>query len=156
MTVFAVGGTTYGMAEETLAFYALIIAGIFVPGSNLVEEKEKGTTILFSTHIMSEAEKLCDTIAIIHARRILACGSLDELREIVPALSVHCVGGIVCREDGAANPFRTVMAFRAAAVAAEVEVSTVCRPHGIPIPEGIVGNLEGSAAGCEGGPDTRA
>ncbi len=40
----------------------------------------KGKCILYSTHIMSEAEKLCDRIAIIHQGRIAAIGSLDELR----------------------------------------------------------------------------
>jgi len=37
------------------------------------------------------------------------------LRERVPALAPHCVGGTWCSGDGAANPFRTVTAFRRAA-----------------------------------------
>jgi sodium transport system ATP-binding protein len=44
------------------------------------ELREEGKTIIFSTHIMSEAEKLCDRIAIIHDGRILACDTLDGLR----------------------------------------------------------------------------
>ncbi len=44
------------------------------------EFRSQGKTILFSTHIMSEAEKLCDRIAIIHNGTILACGALEELR----------------------------------------------------------------------------
>jgi sodium transport system ATP-binding protein len=44
------------------------------------EFRAQGKTILFSTHIMSEAEKLCDRIAILHDGSILACGTLDELR----------------------------------------------------------------------------
>jgi sodium transport system ATP-binding protein len=43
--------------------------------------REDGKAILFSTHIMSEAEKLCDRIAIIHKGVILAQGSLAELRK---------------------------------------------------------------------------
>jgi sarcosine oxidase subunit beta len=35
-----------------------------------------------------------------------------ELREIVPAISERCVGAIVCRRDGAANPYRTTLAFK--------------------------------------------
>src|SRR5688500_15513547 len=42
--------------------------------------REEGKTIIFSTHIMSEAEKLCDTIAIVHRGRVLASGSLEEHR----------------------------------------------------------------------------
>lgn len=43
--------------------------------------RDEGKAILFSTHIMSEAEQLCDRIAIIHHGRILATGTLDDLRE---------------------------------------------------------------------------
>ncbi|HOB34034.1 MAG TPA: ABC transporter ATP-binding protein, partial [Verrucomicrobiota bacterium] len=42
--------------------------------------RDEGKTILFSTHIMSEAEKLCDRIAIIHRGRIHACDTLENLR----------------------------------------------------------------------------
>jgi sodium transport system ATP-binding protein len=42
---------------------------------------QRGKTVVFSTHVMSEAEKLCDTIAIIHGGRILAEGPLAQLRE---------------------------------------------------------------------------
>lgn len=45
------------------------------------ELQEAGKTVLFSTHTMSEAEKLCDRLAVIHRGKILACGTLDELRE---------------------------------------------------------------------------
>ena len=44
------------------------------------ELKEEGKTILFSSHIMSEVEKLCDRIGILHRGRLLAMGTLDELR----------------------------------------------------------------------------
>ncbi len=46
------------------------------------EARESGHCVLFSTHIMSEAERLCDQIAILHQGRILARGTLDELRAI--------------------------------------------------------------------------
>lgn len=45
------------------------------------ELQSAGKTVLFSTHTMSEAEKLCDRIAVIHRGKILACGTLEELRE---------------------------------------------------------------------------
>ena len=45
------------------------------------ELRQAGKTVLFSTHTMSEAEKLCDRIAVIHLGKILACGTLDELRQ---------------------------------------------------------------------------
>ncbi|HSQ56460.1 MAG TPA: ATP-binding cassette domain-containing protein [Gemmata sp.] len=42
----------------------------------------RGKTILFSTHIMREAEKLCDRVAIMAHGKIVACGTLDELRDM--------------------------------------------------------------------------
>lgn len=39
-----------------------------------------GTCVLLSTHVLSEAERLCDRIGIIHHGRVLACGSLEELQ----------------------------------------------------------------------------
>jgi sodium transport system ATP-binding protein len=45
------------------------------------EFRDEGKTIIFSTHIMSEAERLCDRIGIIHEGRLLACDTLDTLRE---------------------------------------------------------------------------
>jgi sodium transport system ATP-binding protein len=44
------------------------------------QSRQRGHTILFSTHIMSEAERLCDRIAVIHRGRIVATGTLEELR----------------------------------------------------------------------------
>ncbi|MBD3369601.1 ATP-binding cassette domain-containing protein [Candidatus Fermentibacteria bacterium] len=46
----------------------------------ITELRDQGKTVLFSTHVMSEAEKLCDRIAIIHEGRLLACGTMEELR----------------------------------------------------------------------------
>ena len=42
--------------------------------------RERGTTIILTTHYMREAEELCDTIAFIKSGRILAEGTADELK----------------------------------------------------------------------------
>ncbi len=47
----------------------------------ILELRDEGKSIIFSTHIMSEAEKLCDRIAIIHQGRILALGTLEQHRQ---------------------------------------------------------------------------
>ena len=47
---------------------------------NITALRAQGKCILFSTHIMREVEKLCDRVAIMHKGRILAMGTLDELR----------------------------------------------------------------------------
>src|SRR5215475_8114228 len=46
----------------------------------VAELRDQGKCVIFSTHIMREAEKLCDRIAIMHRGNILAEGTLDELR----------------------------------------------------------------------------
>src|SRR5947209_2186718 len=55
-----------------------IMAGRTIIGF-IRECRERGKTVLFSTHVMSEVEKLCDTIGIIHNGRLMAEGSLAEL-----------------------------------------------------------------------------
>jgi sodium transport system ATP-binding protein len=44
------------------------------------ESRQADKCLLFSTHVMWEAQKLCDDIAIIHKGRILEVGTLDQLR----------------------------------------------------------------------------
>lgn len=50
---------------------------------DFIREKVKrdGITVFFTTHIMSEAEYLCDRIAIIDKGKILACAATDELKK---------------------------------------------------------------------------
>jgi ABC-2 type transport system ATP-binding protein len=43
----------------------------------------KGLTILLTTHIMEEAERLCDRIGIMDRGRLIAVGSLEELLQLV-------------------------------------------------------------------------
>jgi len=38
--------------------------------------------------------------------------SRKELYQLVPALSPHCVGALICREDGYARPYHALTAFR--------------------------------------------
>jgi len=45
------------------------------------ECRNQGKTVIYSTHVMSEVEKLCDVIGIIHAGRLVAEGTLEELRQ---------------------------------------------------------------------------
>lgn len=41
---------------------------------------DEGKTVFFSTHVMEVAEKLCDRIAIINKGKIIAHGTMEELR----------------------------------------------------------------------------
>jgi len=49
-----------------------------------------------------------------------------ELMRLVPALSPHCVGALVARRDGAADPHRALRAFRRACAAAGVAIHEGC------------------------------
>jgi sodium transport system ATP-binding protein len=44
------------------------------------ECRDRGKTVIYSTHVMSEVEKLCDTIGIIHGGKLVAEGTQAELR----------------------------------------------------------------------------
>jgi len=46
----------------------------------IVELRAQGKCLVYSTHIMSEAQKLCDRIGIIHQGQMLAEGSWPELQ----------------------------------------------------------------------------
>jgi ABC-2 type transport system ATP-binding protein len=39
-----------------------------------------GSTVVFSSHVMELVESLCDRVAVVHAGRVVAEGSLDEVR----------------------------------------------------------------------------
>jgi ABC-type multidrug transport system ATPase subunit len=55
--------------ESTRLFYEL-----------MREEAERGTTILFSTHLMDQVGRICTHAAIIHHGRMIVAGAIDALR----------------------------------------------------------------------------
>jgi sodium transport system ATP-binding protein len=46
----------------------------------MVEVKGRGKCVIFSTHVMHDAERLCDRITIIHQGRVVASGPTAEVR----------------------------------------------------------------------------
>jgi sodium transport system ATP-binding protein len=55
-----------------------VISGQFIVEA-IRRERGLGRAVLFSTHIMSEAEYLCDRILLIHEGRLVDAGTLEEL-----------------------------------------------------------------------------
>ncbi|MCH2205138.1 MAG: ABC transporter ATP-binding protein [Lentisphaerales bacterium] len=47
----------------------------------MCEQRDAGAAILFSTHLLDQAEKLCDRLAIIQKGKISICGSIEQIRE---------------------------------------------------------------------------
>jgi len=48
----------------------------------VAEERDRGRTVLLSSHILSEVEELCDRVSIIRAGRTVESGSLADLRHL--------------------------------------------------------------------------
>lgn len=56
----------------------------------------EGTTVIFSTHVIAHAERLCEGVAIIAGGRVPYAGSVDEARDRIPAqvrLETRATGG---------------------------------------------------------------
>jgi ABC-2 type transport system ATP-binding protein len=79
----------------------------------------EGTTILFTTHHLEEAEALCDRIAIMDHGRILETGSVEELARVAGDGDIVTING----------PF-TAGQFRSASEAANLNVLTVAENTG--------------------------
>lgn len=54
------------------------------------EVKAEGRSVLLSSHILAEVEKLCDTVTIIRQGRTVESGTLDDLRHLTRS-AVHAV-----------------------------------------------------------------
>jgi sodium transport system ATP-binding protein len=65
--------------DEATAGLDVLVARALL--NTIAELRDHGKCIIFSTHIMREAEKLCDRVAIVHRGHILAEGTLEELRD---------------------------------------------------------------------------
>ncbi|MBN9503070.1 MAG: ABC transporter ATP-binding protein [Armatimonadetes bacterium 55-13] len=72
--------------DPPVLFFDEPTAGLDVVVSQTVmefieEARDMGKTIIFSTHIMSEAERLCDQISVIHEGTIRGSGTVQQLKE---------------------------------------------------------------------------
>ena len=61
------------------------------------EAKEAGRSVLLSSHILSEVEKVCDTVTIIRGGTAVEHGTLDELRHLTRSNVTAVVDGDVSR-----------------------------------------------------------
>jgi len=94
-----IDGYSHGMQQRLVMSSALIhnpkviivdepMVGLDPKGARLVKEifkaiSLKGTTIFMSTHTLEIAEEMCDRIAIIQEGKVIALGTMDELRKKV-------------------------------------------------------------------------
>jgi ABC-2 type transport system ATP-binding protein len=70
--------------DPDLVFLDEPMSGLDPLGRHLVRDlilslKRAGKTVFFSTHILSDAESLCDRVALLRAGRLLSVGRLDQI-----------------------------------------------------------------------------
>lgn len=47
---------------------------------DILHQVKDKTTVLFSTHILSDAERICDRIAVLHEGKLALCGTLTDIK----------------------------------------------------------------------------
>ena len=91
-----VGGYSHGMRQKTALAGALLhdpralfldepTVGLDPRSARLIKDilrqlAARGTAVFLTTHILEIAERLCDRVAIIRGGRVIAVGTMDELR----------------------------------------------------------------------------
>ncbi|HET6645140.1 MAG TPA: ATP-binding cassette domain-containing protein [Fimbriimonadales bacterium] len=73
--------------DPPVLFFDEPTAGLDVLASRTImefieERKQSGKTVVFCTHIMSEAESLCDRICVLHAGKVAAIGTFEDLKRL--------------------------------------------------------------------------
>ncbi|MHC4398147.1 MAG: ABC transporter ATP-binding protein [Planctomycetota bacterium] len=88
--------------EPTVGLDVLVARALL---ETVAELRDHGKCVVFSTHIMREAEKLCDRLAIVHRGRILAEGTLAEVRDRHDERDLEeLFFGLISRHDEAHPP----------------------------------------------------
>jgi ABC-2 type transport system ATP-binding protein len=81
----------------------------------IVDLKRRGRTVFFSTHILSDAEALCDRVALLRGGRLVQVGRLDEILQMDVTHLEVLVSGVqeaTLREAGLSDLARHAMSER--------------------------------------------
>jgi ABC-2 type transport system ATP-binding protein len=70
----------------------------------ILELKDAGKTIFFSTHILSDAETLCDRVALLRDGRVMAAGRLSDILAIDVTHMEVLVGGLTSEQVASLGP----------------------------------------------------
>lgn len=95
---FVVDPSLFIVDEPFLGLDPLAIADLI----QLLEvEKQKGKSILMSTHVLDSAEKMCDAFVILHKGEVRAKGNLVQLREAfdMPEASLNDIYLALTKEE---------------------------------------------------------
>ncbi|MCP4717414.1 MAG: ABC transporter ATP-binding protein [Deltaproteobacteria bacterium] len=58
----------------------------------LLDQKKEGTAVFFNSHLLSEVERTCDRVAILHKGKIVKSGTRDDLSGRQQHLEIHADG----------------------------------------------------------------
>ena len=95
---FVVDPSLFIVDEPFLGLDPLAIADLI----QLLEvEKQRGKSILMSTHVLDSAEKMCDAFVILHKGEVRAQGNLQQLREAfdMPETSLNDIYLALTKEE---------------------------------------------------------
>ena len=87
----------------------------------IVEEKQRGHTVFFSSHILSDVEMLCDRVCILRQGKVVVAGSLRDLLVQNKRRSEVTIAGAGESLRSALSPLATGMREVGGAVVLEVE-----------------------------------
>lgn len=97
---------------------------------------KQGRTIIYTTHIMSEAETLCDRVAIIDHGEVIALGTVPELKASVgDETSIHLEGVIPEAASLAVGSLHDVDKSAVTAVNGHSKLTVVTRNHTTILPQ---------------------
>ena len=94
------------------------------------ELNQQGKTVIYTTHIMSEAETMCDRVAIIDRGEVLALGSVPELKASLNREAVIRIEGVISTKAGqAVEALPGVTRAATAAVNGHTQLTVVAQDH---------------------------
>jgi len=62
---------------------------------------DDGASIVLTTHYLEEAEALADRVVVLAKGRVLAAGSVNEMRALVVRTRIRCISGLAVEQVGA-------------------------------------------------------
>jgi ABC-2 type transport system ATP-binding protein len=60
----------------------------------IFEERARGRTVLFSSHVLSDVEALCDRVVILRAGEVVVAGTVNELVQLSATMTELTLRGI--------------------------------------------------------------
>ncbi len=97
--------------------------------------QQEGKTVIYTTHIMSEAETLCDRVAIIDRGQVLALGAVPELKAALTQETVVRIEGVISSEaTEAVQALAGVSRAALAAVNGHSQLTVVASDHHLLLP----------------------